>query len=79
MIAELRSYTNASVTWAQEEPKNAGAWTHVEPRLRNVQAHLGRKGADPAYAGRPMMAAVSTGYSGSHKASLEQLLKDAFK
>lgn len=79
VIAELKQYSNASVCWAQEEPKNAGGWTHVEPRIRNVLSHVGRKGVEPAYAGRPMMAAVSTGYSGSHKESLEQLLKDAFK
>ena len=78
VVAQLKQYTNASVSWAQEEPKNAGGWTHVEPRLRNVQAHLGRKG-DPAYVGRPMMAAAATGYASSHNATLKQLVQDAFK
>jgi len=69
----LKQYSNASVTWAQEEPKNAGGWPHVETRLRSVQAHLGRK-TDPAYAGRPMMAAAATGYGSSHTQSLKQLI-----
>ena len=75
---QLKTYSNATVTWAQEEPKNAGAWTHFEPRLRNVQAHLGRK-SEPSYAGRPMMAAAATGYGSSHTETLKQLLLDAFK
>lgn len=36
IIAELKKYKNASITWAQEEPKNAGGWTYVQPRLRNI-------------------------------------------
>lgn len=78
IMSELKQYTNATVTWAQEEPKNAGGWTHVEPRMRNIQTKLGRK-AELAYAGRPMMAAAATGYGSSHRETLEQLLKDAFK
>ena len=70
VMAELKQYAKATVTWAQEEPKNAGGWAHVEPRLRNVQAHLGRK-AEPSYAGRPRMAAAATGYGGSHTETLK--------
>lgn len=40
IIAELQKYKNASLTWAQEEPKNAGAWIYAEPRLRNIREHL---------------------------------------
>ena len=30
----LKKYTNVKeIFWAQEEPKNMGAWTFVEPRL----------------------------------------------
>jgi len=32
-----QKYKNATQCWAQEEPKNAGCWQFVEPRLR---AHL---------------------------------------
>ncbi len=31
----------ASVVWAQEEPKNMGAWAYVEPRLRATLKALG--------------------------------------
>ena len=31
----LEKYTNLKeIFWAQEEPKNMGAWTFVEPRLK---------------------------------------------
>jgi len=36
IINELKQYPNASVTWAQEEPKNAGGWSYAQPRLRNI-------------------------------------------
>ena len=42
IIAELKQYKNAEITWSQEEPKNAGPWTYAQPRLRNILGHLGR-------------------------------------
>jgi 2-oxoglutarate dehydrogenase E1 component len=30
---EAEKYPNASIVWAQEEPKNMGAWTYVHPRI----------------------------------------------
>ena len=31
----LRKFKNAEVMWVQEEPKNQGGWSFVEPRFRN--------------------------------------------
>jgi 2-oxoglutarate dehydrogenase E1 component len=42
IIAELKMYKNAEITWAQEEPKNAGPWTYVQPRLRNIQSFMNK-------------------------------------
>lgn len=36
----LKRYTNAKVEWVQEEPKNQGAWSFVEPRMRNLLKKL---------------------------------------
>jgi 2-oxoglutarate dehydrogenase E1 component len=33
VIDELKRFKNADVVWCQEEPKNMGAWTFVEPYL----------------------------------------------
>ncbi len=36
LIAELSRFKDAEVVWCQEEPKNMGAWTFVEPYLEWV-------------------------------------------
>lgn len=81
LIASLKQYKNASVTWAQEEPKNAGGWTYAQPRLRNINKYLGRTGRDVKidYAGRPIAAATAVGFAGLHNAQLAGLLEDAFQ
>src|SRR5690606_14052159 len=32
----LKAYPNAEVVWCQEEPKNMGAWTFVNPYIEEV-------------------------------------------
>ena len=39
----LKRYSNAEIMWTQEEPKNQGAWSFVEPRLRNQLSTLKHK------------------------------------
>jgi len=50
------------VVWAQEEPKNMGAWSYVSPRLR---ADIGTI-LPLRYIGRPERAAPAEGYHNSH-------------
>ncbi|HEY2852198.1 MAG TPA: 2-oxoglutarate dehydrogenase E1 component [Gemmatimonadaceae bacterium] len=50
------------VVWAQEEPKNMGAWSYVSPRLR---ADIGTM-LPLRYIGRPERAAPAEGYHNSH-------------
>lgn len=33
-MREIRRYPNAEFMWAQEEPKNMGAYSHIQPRLQ---------------------------------------------
>lgn len=64
-IARIAKESGAeNVYWVQEEPQNMGAWSYVEPRLRDAT------GKGPVYIGRPASAATATG-SGKHHA-LEQ-------
>ncbi len=54
------------VVWVQEEPKNQGAWTYVQPRLRaSAGAAVGVR-----YVGRPERASPAEGYKDAH--DLEQ-------
>jgi 2-oxoglutarate dehydrogenase E1 component len=51
------------VVWAQEEPKNQGAWTYVQPRLRaSAGAAVGVR-----YVGRPERASPAEGHADAHQ------------
>lgn len=59
-------YSNAKHCWAQEEPKNLGCWSYVEPRFRNHFHKLNHKYKEIQYAGRPKNAASCTYYGAKH-------------
>jgi 2-oxoglutarate dehydrogenase E1 component len=61
------------VVWAQEEPKNMGAWTYVSPRLR---ADIGTV-LPLRYIGRPERAAPAEGYHNSHLQEQSRIVQDA--
>lgn len=58
------------IVWAQDEPKNQGAWPYV---LRQFL----RFGLTWRYAGRPHSASPATGYAAEHKRQLQALLESA--
>lgn len=70
----LVRYKNASVTWAQEEPKNQGPWTFVHPRLLNLCKKLGRQHPEIEYCGRAISPSTATGYGKQHQAELAAYL-----
>ena len=59
------------IVWAQEEPKNAGAWSFVAPL---IEAALGQR---PIYAGRAAAAATATGLMRRHNAEQAKLIAEA--
>ena len=79
LIEQLNLYKNAEITWSQEEHKNAGPWTFMEPRLRATLKHLNHKFREVSYAGREISASTATGYGAQHAAELKALLADAMK
>ena len=38
-MKEIGKYPNAEVVWVQEEHKNQGAWSYVQPRIESVMKH----------------------------------------
>jgi 2-oxoglutarate dehydrogenase E1 component len=69
---EAEKYPNASIVWAQEEPKNMGAWTYVHPRIITA---LGEKNfRSIRYAGRRPSAATATGNKRIHLKEQKDLL-----
>ena len=70
----LDQYSNVEdVVWAQEEPKNMGAWTFVAPRLR---AAVGN--AMPVrYVGRPDRASPAEGYATAHAEQQSTIVRES--
>jgi len=60
------------VIWAQEEPKNQGAWTYVSPRLRMSTGNA----LPTRYIGRPDRASPAEGYAESHKKEQERIVTE---
>jgi len=58
---------DAELVWAQEEPRNQGAWQYI--RGCSLDGMIGDPRRLPAYAGRPATAATATG---SHRAHLQE-------
>ena len=67
----------AELVWAQEEPKNNGAWHFVEDLLESCLAEAGFKGMRPRYAGREASASPATGLAKRHAAEQAALIADA--
>jgi 2-oxoglutarate dehydrogenase E1 component len=68
------SYKNATqLVWAQEEPKNMGGWTFVEPRLMNLLPRCER----PYYVGRAASASPATGSYTIHEMEQRRLVDQA--
>ncbi|MBC7142699.1 MAG: 2-oxoglutarate dehydrogenase E1 component [Rhodobacteraceae bacterium] len=77
LVKELERFKDAEVIWCQEEPKNQGAWTFVEPNLEWVLGRIGAKTPRPRYVGRPASASPATGLASRHKAEQEALVNEA--
>ncbi len=78
LVRELSRFRNADVVWCQEEPKNMGAWTFVDPYLEWVLSQTGSACKRARYVGRPASAATATGLMSRHLAQLKAFLDEAF-
>ncbi|WP_299845686.1 2-oxoglutarate dehydrogenase E1 component [uncultured Roseovarius sp.] len=77
MVQELGRFKQAEVVWCQEEPKNQGAWSFIEPNIEWVLTRIKAKHTRPGYAGRPASASPATGLAAQHKAQQEALVDAA--
>jgi 2-oxoglutarate dehydrogenase E1 component len=72
--ALIKSYPNLrEVVWAQEEPKNMGAWSVMSRRLPQVMSDELKLD----YVGRPERASPSEGYSVAHVREQERIVLTA--
>ncbi|WP_424927366.1 2-oxoglutarate dehydrogenase E1 component [Amaricoccus tamworthensis] len=77
LTKELGRFTGADVVWCQEEPKNQGYWTFVEPNIEWVLERIGARHTRPVFVGRPAAASPATGLASQHKAQQEALIDEA--
>ena len=78
LVKELSRFKKAEIVWCQEEPKNMGSWSFVEPYLEWVLGQVGGKSKRARYAGRPASAATATGLMSKHLAQLKAFLDECF-
>jgi multifunctional 2-oxoglutarate metabolism enzyme len=73
VIASYPSLTE--VVWAQEEPRNMGAWSVMFRRLPELLPD----GVELGYVGRPQRASPSEGYPAAHRSEQERIVLTALE
>ena len=72
--AVLARYPAAKdIVWAQEEPRNMGAWSYIWPRMIPAMP----AGITLRYAGRPERASQAEGYPAAHAAEQGRIVAEA--
>jgi 2-oxoglutarate dehydrogenase E1 component len=61
------------LVWVQEEPRNMGAWSYLEPKLDE----LAPPGSTVSYVGRPERASPAEGYPAAHSAEQNRIIRTA--
>lgn len=75
----LKTYPKAKkIVWAQEEPKNMGAWQHVYFKFKDFFAKEGLK-FELEYVGRPERSSPATGSVYRHKVEQAEIVQEVFK
>ena len=74
LAAALQQYPNATeIVWAQEEPRNMGAWPFLHERLSSLLSN----GQTLRYVGRPISASPATGSHHRHEEQQKAIVEGA--
>merc|ERR1712238_475245 len=71
-------YDNAEVVWAQQEPKNMGAYSYIAPRMMTATREINKMEKRPRYVGRMVSSAPATGMSLAHKQEYSDVMEGVF-
>jgi 2-oxoglutarate dehydrogenase E1 component len=78
LTARLKRMPNITeVIWAQEEPKNNGSWSFIEPLIEESLTAAKCNVKRARYAGRSASASTATGLAKRHQAEQAALVADA--
>lgn len=76
LAAHLNGFSSLEeIVWLQEEPKNMGAWSYTEPRLRAAAPAI----ANIQYIGRPERSSPASGYAEVHVFEQRRIVSEALK
>ena len=76
----VKAYQNLKqIIWAQEEPKNMGAYSFVAPRLQELFMDLAGKGVSFRYVGRTDRASPAVGSPKVHALEQSEIIKGCYK
>ncbi len=80
-LNELKKILNkypkdAKIIWCQEEPKNMGSWSYIEPILNELCVSLD---LEFVYSGRNPSASPASGYTQTHNKTQSELIKKTMK
>ena len=75
---ELARFAKAELVWCQEEPKNMGGWTFVDPWVELTLTKVEVKAKRARYVGRPASASTAAGQMSRHLKELQTFLDEAF-
>jgi 2-oxoglutarate dehydrogenase E1 component len=78
ITTELARFKNAELVWVQEEPKNMGGWSFVDPWLELTLDRMKIKAKRARYVGRPASASTAAGLMTRHLKELNAFLDEAF-
>ncbi|MEM6495998.1 MAG: 2-oxoglutarate dehydrogenase E1 component, partial [Pseudomonadota bacterium] len=77
LIDELGRFPQAEIVWCQEEPRNMGCWTFVDPNIEWVLEHVDGTFKRPRYVGRAAAASTATGQLSRHIHEQKTLVAEA--
>ena len=77
LTVELSRFKSAELFWCQEEPKNMGGWTFVDPWLELTLAKMNIAAKRARYVGRPASASTAAGLMSRHLKELQTFLGQA--
>jgi 2-oxoglutarate dehydrogenase E1 component len=67
------------LVWAQEEPRNMGAYSYIAPKLQTLLSELGKRKIEVEYAGRTERASPAVGSHNHHVKEQQAIIDLVFK
>jgi 2-oxoglutarate dehydrogenase E1 component len=78
LLALFRSWRNAQFAWVQEEPRNYGAWQHLDRRLEALLERAGARHPHVSCIARAEQSSPAGSFHGRHEAEQQALVAQAF-